>query len=583
MSRIEIMRPSPRVELAPPTDPWSVVANPRCPFLSLHISESALSKPHISKDDISGLACPTRQWSSCQQISFISRTERSSTGYPMNRPPPLESMRSVIGNALPNVTIESIHALPTDRLQRLFSVKVSDGRTLILSLPMPLTVRLLRSEQALTFSEALVIKWILSMVLETSIQPKNPLERGFDVNSRIGDTSTEWGQNIDLGGTNEPAGEPRDILRYLPLLITHSSSSTDLGTPFNFFEPTKGTPISKLIVPVTTSERKIIDFQVGQLLRKLSGFTSPNRTFGSAAAVIDSETISTESHRAQSSVGHCSVETWKQAFHSLLEGILRDAEDMAVTISYEPIRGHFTRLSHYLDAVVTPRLVILDASDDSNILVTRSTKSTESGEGKHTRSTSDPGTKRSSPPVPPENPISTRGHQSETQEPAAEQSTPNINVTGLRDWSNCMFGDPLIATVFSRTPTPEFLGGFRRPRNPHRGPGAEPGRAAGNDDLYDDIIEDRENAPARLLLYECYHATADVVRQFYRPSADSSEREIAARRRLAAVLARLEDVDEVTGKRPRRGSGGGGEETWPWPVKKARGDTPDPRESEGRR
>ncbi|KAI0012391.1 hypothetical protein F4779DRAFT_614596 [Xylariaceae sp. FL0662B] len=499
----------------------------------------------------------------------------------MRRSPSLDSMRSVIGNALPNVTIESIHALPTDRLPRVFSVKVSDGRTLVLSLPPPLTLRLLRSEQVLTCSEALVIKWILSVVLETSVQLERPPERDFGVNPQIQDPSREPEQT-GLKETNESLGDIRDILRYLPILIAHSSSSTDLGSPFNFFEPTKGTSISKLMPPLTMPQKKIIDFQNGQLAWKLSGLISPNRTFGSAMAVIGPGTISTELHKAQGSVGPSGAETWKQAFHSLLEGILRDAEDMAVTMSYEPIRGHFNRLSHFLDAVVTPRLVILDVSDDSNVLVTRTTKITETDDGKHAQSGSGPEPRRSSPPAPSDNPIGTHGPQSETGEPAADQP-PNITVTGLRDWSNCLFGDPLVAAVFSRDPTPEFLRGFRRPSKAHSASTftrpATPPAGAGDDQLpRDDIIEDCENALVRLLLYECYHATADVVRQFYRPGADSSEREIAARRRLAGVLARLEDVDETAGKRPRRESSG----REMWPVKKAKGDTPSPGESGGR-
>ena len=82
-------------------------------------------------------------------------------------------------------------------------------------------------------------------------------------------------------------------------------------------------------------------------------------------------------------------------------------------------------------------------------------------------------------------------------------------------------------------------------------------------------MEDRANAAVRLLLYECYHATTSVVRQFYRPDAGSAARELTARRRLAAVLARLGEVEEAAiGKRPRRASG----DAWPsWPpVKRAR-------------
>lgn len=186
---------------------------------------------------------------------------------------------------------------------------------------------------------------------------------------------------------------------------------------------------------------------------------------------------------------------------------------------------------------------------------------------------------------------------------ALSQQT-DIAVTGLWDWSNTVFGDPLFATVFSRETSLEFLRGFRQPpprlspspwppppSSPHAGKDQEDrygtqqkeastSANSGNgddaassissdpdsDSEYDEVVEDRANAAVRLLLYECYHATVSVVRQFYRPDADSPARELTARRRLAAVLARLGDVEEAAvGKRPRRASG----DAWPaWPPGK---------------
>lgn len=57
---------------------------------------------------------------------------------------------------------------------------------------------------------------------------------------------------------------------------------------------------------------------------------------------------------------------------------------------------------------------------------------------------------------------------------------------------------------------------------------------------------DKKTLPVRLMLYRCYRACVDVVREYYRPRKDSSEREMVARRRLAIVLRELDGV--VVGK-----------------------------------
>lgn len=138
--------------------------------------------------------------------------------------------------------------------------------------------------------------------------------------------------------------------------------------------------------------------------------------------------------------------------------------------------------------------------------------------------------------------------------------SPNIRVTGLRDGSNCIFGDPLLATVFSRDrPSREFLRGFSgrpfslRPRRMDHDPTDEDSSynfaMRINRDVYGDTIEAPEEAHIRLLLHQCYHAAVAVVKEFYRPHNDSTSRELAARKRLNIVLARLAEI----GDDPKRG------------------------------
>lgn len=484
----------------------------------------------------------------------------------MDRSHPLESMRSVIRNALPNITVESINPLPSCRLLRFFSVKVSDGRTLILSLPPPPTQRLLRSERSTNLSETLVTKWLLETVLENPAQARHLVPESTDIPRQIKGEPHKDEQRARLEGTE---GSRRDLLRFLPVPIIHSPSSAELGSPFNIFEPTGGVSISELLAPLTPSEKKGVDFQQGQFVRWISGFTSPNKSFGRIVAVLNPEPPSTDSSGTQpAGFGVHGAESWRHTFHSLLEGVLRDAEDMAVAISYEPIRGYFNRLGHFLDGVTTARLVILDASDESNIRVSRSTKfNSKEHDTNPQQQPSSRETERGENRATTEERIEGRNQGGEGRR-LSEARQPTISVTGLCDWSNCIFGDPLIAEVFSQGPSSEFLRGFRNVRGLDTSPDPRSrGESESNEDI---LIEDYETAHIRLLLYECYHATVGVVKQFYRPGPNSSDREIVARKRLAAALRKLEDVDEDAAvKRPRRPSAN----VEAWPVKKTKGNT----------
>ncbi|KAI1411512.1 hypothetical protein F5Y13DRAFT_191128 [Hypoxylon sp. FL1857] len=483
----------------------------------------------------------------------------------MDRFHPLEFIRSLVQNALPNVTVESIDPLPSCRLLRFFSVKISDGRTLVLSLPPPPTTRLLRSERDMSISETLVTKWILEEVLESSIQAEASPGGSVAINRH---TESRLRQDEPSINSERIRDLKRGVIKFLPILVANSPSSIELGSPFNLFEQPKGVPISGLSTPLTTAEKKCVELQRGQLVRRLSSFKSPNGLFGPITAVINPQLPPTDlSGRRLVVFPTRGTMSWRQAFHGLLEAVLRDAEDMAVTFSYEPIRGYFSRLGYVLDGVTTARLVILDASDESNILLSRSTKSGKKGDG-NLNPTSSQETAQSE--------IEARGPTKELSQEGDEGGEPpdpqqqTVNLTGFRDWSNCVFADPLFAEVFSRGPSPEFLRGFR-------GTYTFEIESQGDTRIDDDLIEDQESVPIRLLLYECYHATVGVVKTFYRPGPNSSDREITARRRLAAALKRLQEVDEeeAAAKRPRRPSAN----VEVWPVKKSKGDSDSPRPS----
>ncbi|KAI0190759.1 hypothetical protein EV127DRAFT_339236 [Xylaria flabelliformis] len=463
----------------------------------------------------------------------------------MTRPRPSDSVRAIIESAIPNTGIEAISTISTKRPLRTFKVQLTDERALLLNLPPP-SSRLLRSEQSLLQSEAAVVGWLQDDICQRS-KDARPLNKRSPVKSPQEESS--------LGGWTSSKGlsAHRDqLVRFLPNLITHSSTSSETGPAFSLIEPTLGDTISSLGKILTPAERKSVDFQNGHFMRRIANITSPNGKFGPPVMVLGQPhtTGDTQKTTRDTKMEFDGTDSWKKTFHLLLEGILRDGEDMAVTISYELVRANFQKFGHLLDAVKTPRLVICDAGEDDVVLVWR-----PKGTAKERKQEEAESPKRS-PKV-----------KSEPSESSGGASIDNddsstIEVTGLRDWSNCIFGDPLFATVFSHA-TPEFEQGFRQPHD------------ESDDDVDEqkqdvDIIEDPDNAPTRILLYECYHATVSIVRQLYRPDTDSSAREIAARRRLVAALAKLEHVGggESAGKRPRRMSRD------EWPVKRPRGDTP---------
>ena len=265
----------------------------------------------------------------------------------------------------------------------------------------------------------------------------------------------------------------------IPKLLKHSSNNKEMAYPYSIFENTTGAPLSTLSIYLSLPERRAVDKQLGTMARGLASLTSPSGTFGTVSRVLP-DPFTPASPTAPPTTGS---QTWAEAFNVLLEGILRDGEDMSVLLPYDVVRAHYKRLSRRLDAVTLPRLVVLDAGSETNVMVRRRSEDSGSvaiGEG--------------------------------------------AEMTGLRSWSQGVFGDPLISNVFDE-PSEGFLEGWTE--------GGE------------DIIEDGENAEVRLLLYTCYRAVVSIVTEYYRPQADSSRRELEGRRKLTSALAELEKVDVV--------------------------------------
>ncbi|KAK3384765.1 hypothetical protein B0H63DRAFT_394338 [Podospora didyma] len=421
----------------------------------------------------------------------------------MCEPPTEKSVGAVLNPVLASgVTVWKVEAVPSFGLQRVYGVALSDGKApLMLWLPPPSMLRLLRSEQMMVASAAAAVRWIRKT--QTVVLA----------------ASTTTTTTTTTPSSSSSSATPADLLPFLPTLIHFSPDRINaLGSAFYFFAPTCGNPLAVTPSVLTPPERRKIDLQIGWLLRRLAQLTSPSGRFGPVVAVM-APASPLHYHRQLPGVGSSSgglmgtsgTGTWTMAFHSMLEGILRDGEDMAVTIAYSAIRRHFHRLSYFLDAITVPRLVVVDGAEEANTLVTdRSEENSESGVG--------------------------------------EDQAPSYEVSGIRDWSSCIFGDPLFATVFSSQPSEGFLEGFN-------GSKIEEGASRPGISLSRDLIQDVESAEVRLLLYQAYHATVSIVKEFYRPRVDSSKRELEARRRLNEVLARLADVQDDPKKRHQRPSG----------------------------
>ncbi|TVY57831.1 hypothetical protein LCER1_G000948 [Lachnellula cervina] len=368
---------------------------------------------------------------------------------------PVRRLKEILSHVVPDATLGPVEELPSTQLPRLYSLSMSDDRKLLLSFAPSLAVRLLRQEASILSSEATLVYFIAGSDCRPAAMAGSS------------DSEIETPNNVSLS-------------EVVPTLLKHSSNNREMAYPYSIFEQTAGAPLSTLSVYLSLPERRLVDRQVGSMARALASLTSPNGTFGTVTQVM----ANPFSIALPSAPPVAGSQTWSEAFNTLLEGILRDGEDMRVLLPYETVREHCQRLSWHLDAITLPRLVVLDAGNETNVMVDRGLDGNASS--------------------------SSTGGQ--------------VKVTGLRSWSQGVFGDPLIGEVFD-SPNEGFLEGWRA--------------AGGNED----VIEDEANAEVRLLLYRCYRAVVSIVTEHYRPQADSSRRELDGRRKLTSALSELEKID----------------------------------------
>ncbi|KAH8819623.1 hypothetical protein F5884DRAFT_658332 [Xylogone sp. PMI_703] len=362
---------------------------------------------------------------------------------------PFKRLKDILKHVIPNATLETVDDLPSTQLTRLYTLNMSDNRRLLLSFAPSLAVKLLRHEATILSSEARLIEFLSG--------PK--------------------------GDSGQPSPLSTTLSTITPKLLKHSSNNKEMAYPYSIFEQLDGVPLSTISIYLGLPERRAIEKQLGAVARELASIKSPSGDFGPVNRVLMDESTTTEDTEATESLASSSsYKTWSEAFHSIFEGVLRDGEDMVVLLPYEAVREHFGRLSYHLDTVTSPRLLILDAGNETNLMIQREI-----------------------------------GNDNSVEAPST-----SARLTGLRNWSQGIFGDPLLSSCFEN-PSESFLEGW--------GEGG------------DDIIEDKETQEVRMLLYRCFRATLDIVTVYYRPQGDSSRKELEARRRLTKVLEELEKME----------------------------------------
>jgi hypothetical protein len=182
----------------------------------------------------------------------------------------------------------------------------------------------------------------------------------------------------------------------IPLRISCDlSTANSISTAYLLRSYIHGTSLAVLSPYLSASERAGIDRSLGSYLFALSQLQ------------LDSFGLT---HRIATGTGHA---TWGEAFGSLLESVLRDSEDMLISLPYEVIRYYAGKHKIHLDIITEPRMIALDTGGPRSVL------------------------------------LDDRSRQ----------------IVGLLGFSNVAWGDPMLAGVFA-DPSEDFWDGFGgRPAN----------------------------------------------------------------------------------------------------------------------
>lgn len=456
--------------------------------------------------------------------------------FPMNLTPSYNEERRVhraLSLVAPELAVQRIERLPTARVQILHNITLADGKFLVLAAPPGMDrKRPLRSEENAVKIEAAAVQWLATLPQEGRrlSQEENRLVYGGCEPGRAVVNYT--GDSVNVSSVSDFIPK---LYKYIP--PRGESGTTELA----LWDPVPGRTIAQLSRPLSTAERSSVDFQTGQLFRRVASHISPTGNFGPIGNILRSRSkvpfmnalgllhpsaqIEGSTESFASDIGR---KSWSTCFRGYIEEVSADLSDFYIQMRFDVLRDHYSRFKHLLDKVETPRLVAMQGTDDSNVMVSITGETDGPMEG----GWSDGGAHPISSP---------KG----TSFKMGARSTPgDITVTGLRDWSFLCFGDPLFSYVFQSEPSFEFHRGLRTCFSDSDPLRQEP------------PIEDENHAPVRLAMYKAWHAACGVARQ-YRCVRDNTDAEMTWRGKFIDALETLDRFDDdgneiIEGSPPKR-------------------------------
>ena len=142
----------------------------------------------------------------------------------------------------------------------------------------------------------------------------------------------------------------------IPQLYHYDPHGNPPGSAYSIRQYMKGTPLSQIAPQLTMQQRNGIDRHLGFLASTVGQNVAP--AFGSLQQVA-------------AGAGKAS---WRDAFCALFESVLRDAEDVFISLPYAEIRDEMSRLQTVLDGVSLPRLVVVGLGRPSHVLLDEESK-----------------------------------------------------------------------------------------------------------------------------------------------------------------------------------------------------------------
>ena len=141
-----------------------------------------------------------------------------------------------------------------------------------------------------------------------------------------------------------------------PRVLKHDSQGALLNGPFLLTTYLYGTPFVEVRPYISRADRLGIERQLRVLTNAISQHKST--TFGPVSLVWTGR-------------GH---KRWREAFLSMMESVLRDGEDMLVSLPYTQIREQVAKAERALDEVKDARLVVPALRNPRNLLIDGRTK-----------------------------------------------------------------------------------------------------------------------------------------------------------------------------------------------------------------